>query len=70
MNLRRHIARLLSWWRSEHPDRTLEHALPAYAEAVRRERRARARNDSRGIGRASKAKCEALHAALAGKAVR
>ena len=66
MTLRRHIARLLSWWRSEHPDRTLEYALPAYAEAVRRERRARARNDSRGIGAAVAAKRAALHADMRG----
>lgn len=68
MNLRRHIARMLAWWRSVHPDRTLEQALPAYREAAKNERRARARNDARGIGRAVAAKQAALHADLAGRA--
>lgn len=65
MTLRRHIARIRSWWRTVHPDRTLE-AIPAYREAATSERRARQRNDSRGIGSALKAKRAALHADMAG----
>jgi len=66
MTLRAHLARIFRWWSSAHPDRTLEQAIPAYAEAVRHERRARQRNDARGIGRAVAAKRAALHADLAG----
>lgn len=66
MTLRAHLARIFRWWSSAHPDRTLEQAIPAYAEAARRERRARQRNDARGIGAARRAKCEALHADMRG----
>lgn len=60
MTLRRHIARVLAWWNRQHPDRALETAIPAYREAVQRERRARARNDARGIGAARRAKQAAI----------
>lgn len=60
MTLRRHIARVLSWWNRQHPSRALERAIPAFAEAARRERRARARNDARGIGAARRAKQAAI----------
>lgn len=66
MTLRRHIARVLLWWSRQHPSRALEQAIPAFAEAARRERRARARNDARGIGAARRAKREAIHADLRG----
>lgn len=62
----RTIRRIITWWNSLHPDRALERAIPAFAEAARRERRARARNDSRGIGRAVAAKRAALHADMRG----
>jgi hypothetical protein len=66
----RTIRRIITWWNSLHPDRALERAIPAFAEAARRERRARARNCTQEIGAALEAKREAVHAALAGKAVR
>lgn len=66
MTLRAHLSRIFSWWKTTHPDRALE-TIPDYAEAARRERRARQRGDTRAIGRARKAKYGALHAALAGK---
>ena len=66
MTLRAHLSRILNWWNRQHPSRALERAIPAYREAVQRERRARQRNDARGIGRAVTAKRAALHAHLAG----
>jgi hypothetical protein len=66
MTLRRHIARVLSWWNRQHPSRALERAIPAYREAAQRERRARQRNDARSIGRAVAAKRAALHADMRG----
>lgn len=67
MNLRRQISLLLSWWRSVHPSKALERAIPAYRDAVGRERRARQRNDTKSIGRAVAARKAALHAALRGQ---
>lgn len=64
--MNRTIRRILTWWNSLHPDRALERALPAWAEAARRERRARARNCTREIGRAVAAKQAALHANMRG----
>ena len=60
MTLRRHIVELLAWWHRRHPSKALETAIPAYAEAARRERRARQRNDTRAIGSAREAKREAI----------
>lgn len=60
MTLRAHLSRILNWWNRQHPSKELERALPAFAEAARRERRARARNDARGIGQARKAKQAAI----------
>lgn len=61
------IREISKWWRRAHPSRTLE-ALPAYRDAVRREKRARQRNDTRAIGRARRARQTALHDNLRGRA--
>lgn len=65
MTLRAHLARIFNWWHRQHPDRTLE-AIPAYAEAARHERLAKARNDMKALGRAREAKRAALHSNMAG----
>jgi hypothetical protein len=67
-NMNRVIARILHWWHSAHPDRTLERVSIAYADAVRREDLARRRNDCQAIGRAKRARKDALHSALRGGA--
>ena len=63
MNLRRHISALLSWWRSIHPSSL--NAIPEYREASLSERRAKRSGSTQAIGRARKAKSDALHRALA-----
>jgi hypothetical protein len=67
MTLRRHLSRIANWWRSVHPSKALERAIPAYRDAAGRERRARQRNDTRSIGQAVAARKAALHAALRGR---
>ena len=63
MNLRRQISILLSWWRSIHPSSL--NAIPEYREASLSERRAKRSGSTQAIGRARKAKSDALHRALA-----
>lgn len=66
MTFRSHLSRIFNWWHRQHPDRTLE-AIPAYADAARRERIAKARNDTKALGRAREAKKAALHSNMAGQ---
>lgn len=69
MTLKSHIRKVIAWWRTLHPGHALN-CIPSYAEASRREKLCRARNDTRGIGAAQKQKRDAIHADLARKAVR
>lgn len=66
MTLKAQIRRLCAWWRTLHPGHALD-CIPSYAEASRREKLCRARNDTRGIGAALKQKRDAIHASLAGR---
>lgn len=67
MTLRAHLIRILSWWRSVHPDRALE-TIPEYASAARRERQAIKRGRTREIHQARQDKRQAVHMALRGGA--
>lgn len=60
------IRSITSWWRTVHPDRTLER-IPAYRAAAEAERRALARRNTRELHKARVAKERAVRGALAGK---
>lgn len=66
MTISHHIARIIAFWRRRHPSRVLERAIPEYAAAVERERRARRACRTQEIHRACEAKRLALHRDLAG----
>ncbi|MDI1266815.1 MAG: hypothetical protein PS018_26480 [bacterium] len=64
--LDRWITGICAYWRETHPDKVLERAIPAYGRAAERERRAIRAGSTREIGRARKAKFNALHRDMAG----
>jgi len=64
MTLLQHVIHTCAFWRRLHPSRALER-IPAYRRAAEAERKATARGCTRSIGRARKAKREALHEAIA-----
>lgn len=59
------IRSIARWWRTIHPDRTLER-IPAYRAAAEAERRALAHRRTQELHRARRAKREAVHGALRG----
>jgi len=67
MTLKAHITRIREWWTRLHPSRALER-IPDYRKAAEAERSAHRRGCTQDIGRARRAKQNALHRAMAGEA--
>lgn len=61
MNLSRIISDIMWFWRRKHPPMR---SIPAWREAARAEANAARRGCTRDVGRARKAKRDALHASM------